>query len=452
MKKYLFITAIICCLLPVGESTAQVKTNKLMTDRDLIEQTQQLINELGYKANRGFLTTPEYVEAFSDITRKLDWQNRSPKLAEAYRRVRAAGTVDEGALYQKRLLDILDNAVKTANRLIENAYKLKGNEAVQPAQTAIIICKSVLTFDPKNELTLNYLKEAEKAVDATAHAAPFFASEFARQSAGKILFSKNPVNPATATAKDFTTAFTSTDAIYAVAFLKNPLKDLQPANADILTDLNIDNQVAILQSLPKPSGLYNGPPPPDKSQANHTFLPLEILPDLVHLKQSRDPHAAAAYAAQINRLTPRKHIFKVSMGTEKTFLAEGSFSMDASAGTANIKLLMAEAEKRVLAANKAKAVFPKPVMHNPDVEAQIIKTKKALKVSIVSSGWEIDRDDNGAILGRYLTIYYLYKAKDGECYYNYGDFQQNYLGNGKYEQTVFQNSIGLNDEIIDCNK
>lgn len=416
-------------------------------DDEWMTRTRDLISRLSNSSGKDWCT----------LAKELDWRNRSKKY-QAVHKSQAASGIGAGNIQgeidqdKKRISESLDRRGRDVNDLIEKAYKAKGEEARTLAQEAVEICNAMLLFYDEGKAhkdVLAYLKEAEKIAGTSAQkVAGAYKSDVSKQYAGKIVFSKKPINPLNPDPQAFTTTFKTGDNIYAVAFLKGTVADYEKPDDNFSFAIQIDGERAILQAAPGQEHLYNGLPLSDKSKANDTYVVLDLLPDLANLKKARDPNAVASIISQIERLSARTHKIHFNFATTKTFLAEGDLEIDCSPGVDKYKAIYEEARKAVT----GKVSFPAPQMRDANAEAQIKKMHGATKVSIADTEWNIYRADNGAIAGRSLTAYFAYKGKDGNCYVNYGVFTQQYLGKGKYSSVVNQDSYGLTNERIDCSK
>jgi hypothetical protein len=391
------------------------------------------------------------------LAKELDWRHRSKKYQAVHKSQAASGIsasniqseIDQD---RRRISESLDRRGRDVNNLIEKAYKAKGEEAQSLAQEAVEICNALLLFydeGKENKDVLAFLKEAEKLAGASAQkVSAAYKSEAAKENAGKIVFSTKPIDPLNPDPQAFTTLFKTGENLYAVAFLKGTVADYEAPKGAFTVGITIDGRLTVLQSAPGQANLYSGLPPSSQSQMNDTFVLLDILPDLTNLKRARDPNAVASYISQIERLSPRTHKVHFAFGTEAKVLAEGDLQIDCSPGVGQYKSIYSEALKVIA----SKTTFPAPAMHDANGEAGIRKLHNALRVSITSSEWEVYRANNGAIAGRAVTAYYIYKGRDGNCYVNYGLFTQQYLGGGRYSSEVGEDGVGILNERIDCGK
>lgn len=427
--------------------TKSGKDNASGNDDEWMQRTRDLISRLSNSSGKNWCT----------LAKELDWRNRSKKY-QAVHAAQAASGISAGNIQQEvdqdkqRISESMDRRGRDINELIEKASKAKGEEARTLAQEAVDMCSAMLLFydeGKENKDVLAYLKEAEKIAGVSAKkTAGAYKSEAAKEYAGKIVFSKKPIDPLNPDPQAFTTSFKTGDNIYAVAFLKGTVADYEKPDDNFSVEITIDGQMTILQSAPGQQNLYNGLSPSSKSQTNDTYVALDILPDMANLKKARDPKAVASYISQIERLSPRTHKIRFNFGTSAKLLAEGNLELDCSPGVDQYKSIYGEALKSIA----SKTTFPAPGMRDAVGEAGIKKLHNALKVSITSSEWEVYRTNSGAIAGRAVTAYYIYKGKDGNCYVNYGTFTQQYLGGGKYSSVVGEDGVGILNERIDCGK
>jgi|GEM_PF-2876444 len=106
---------------------------------------------------------------------------------------------------------------------------------------------------------------------------------------------------------------------------------------------------------------------------------------------------------------------------------------------------------------RSKSVFPaKPgSMHNSSniaiVKSRFPKEKgTALKYTITSNSWYVDKNDLGIPIKKNLTFQVIAKDKNGKCHVINGFISKNYEGNGKYGSVYINKQSWVFDKLIFC--
>jgi hypothetical protein len=410
-------------------------------DREFQIITDDLISQL---SNR-------YGLNYCQLAKQMDWSNRGPR----YGRIIAAKD-KSGEYYDKgqveitlrRLNDGITNNMLLANRDLEAAYKATGAEAAEKAAAIVATLECVLLFDldRKNSKARELLEEARALLASTSKKIDSaFKSPVGKQYAGKIVFSKAPIDPLRPNPKAFTTSFRTGDPIYAVAFFAGTVKEHLAAGESLTAGGTVDGGPLVMRIT---HGLvYRGLPDARPAQHDDTYWVLDLVPEANRLKSAMDPMGVVGYINYFDTLSPRHHKVSLAFGSESKNLASGEFDLDCAPGTAAYKPI---AEK-ALSAVVATIAFPKAIKRDPKVESQIKKLHNATKVAIVDSDWTIERTRIGAITRRYVSAYYGYRGKDGNCYMGNGTFTQAYAGGGRYSKQVEEDS--MNDSVpIMCDR
>jgi len=150
---------------------------------------------------------------------------------------------------------------------------------------------------------------------------------------------------------------------------------------------------------------------------------------------------------KLDLLTPGKHTLKIEYqpyfnwgnGTDITFkpVAQGE-----------IEMLIKD---KKIDLNDPDVCLPIAQMNDKALEGKIIKAFKEKgfkaepkKVRIVSKKWNIKRNEYGVILRRYVEAYIGY-TKNGKCYYDTYNFNQDYDGSA-YQDEIYLMGEGIGTE------
>lgn len=188
------------------------------------------------------------------------------------------------------------------------------------------------------------------------------------------------------------------------------------------------------------------------------YIVFQVIP--TPTENEMDEDGASFIGQQMSKMLENyEHELMVTLtGKEGTGsgIISGNFFYDASEGTEQLKNMNEEIEKAQLARKR----LPTPVFRDADLEASMIQQielfahakgwdNKWVK-AIIASDWTILKDDMGNIKGRYIEAYCVYK-NDKECgYINFG-FIKDYLGDGRYNDSIRQHDIGERGAVT-CDK
>lgn len=150
---------------------------------------------------------------------------------------------------------------------------------------------------------------------------------------------------------------------------------------------------------------------------------------------------------KIELLTPGKHKLKIEY---VPFFMTGKGDDLKFKPVAEGEIEMIVKDKKI-DLNDPDVCLPTAQMSDKPLEAKILKAFKAKgfkaepkKVRIVSKKWNIKRNEFGVILRRYVEAYIGY-TKNGKCYYDTYNFNQDYDGTG-YQDEVYLMGEGIGTE------
>jgi hypothetical protein len=355
--------------------------------------------------------------------------------------------------YNQYVSDLL---VKEINSAIEKAYseKAKGADrmgsAIENAEIALLLCRSVLSVFPDNPQALKLIKDAQSIVEKVGAELDkkIYTSPLHKQNAGKILFSKSPIEVKKENPGSITNNFNANDNIYAITYFKGTEAELSGgagySKNGMITIFIDDNE----------KGTYEFTP--TKEIEGSTCQELEIIPDLTTSKQ---PDGPVVYSKMLGEASPRNHTIKfrysVVFSNYRYDLAEGSFDIDLSQGQERFLDL----SSKYVTAKIKNARMPKSVKSDPNLEKSMLaatqsmleelgKTGKAIRAVITTKDWVIIRNEiTGIITHRTIEGAVAVTTTDGPCRYYIMRFAQDY--NGKtYGKTRWDSHDDGTD--IDC--
>lgn len=147
--------------------------------------------------------------------------------------------------------------------------------------------------------------------------------------------------------------------------------------------------------------------------------------------------------------------YKKSEITDIEFI-KGEFQFDASAGMESYTAF----SKGIANAELANKRLPTAAFRDAEIERQMMQQIEFyahnkqwdvdLKRVIITSNWQVLRDDYGNVLGNYIEGVVLYSHDEGCTYMNFG-FLQEHLGGGNFSDTLRQYDIG-NRGDVSCDK
>jgi hypothetical protein len=150
---------------------------------------------------------------------------------------------------------------------------------------------------------------------------------------------------------------------------------------------------------------------------------------------------------RIELLTPGKHMLKIEYVPYFNFgtATDVEFKPVASG---EIEMIV---KNQKIDLNDPEVCLPTAQMTDKALDAKILKAFKAKgfkaeakKVRITSKKWNIQRNEFGIILRRYVEAYIGY-TKNGKCYYDVYNFNQDYDGNA-YQSEVYLMGEGIGTE------
>mgnify|MGYP000125419166 CR=1 FL=1 len=285
--------------------------------------------------------------------------------------------------------------------------------------------------------------DAEKAMSSITNAmGSIYTSDFHKQNAGKIIFSKNPIILKQENASTSVDKFTLKDHIYGMVYLKGRIKELTDgggdlSNTDYYISVSIDGNKQPIGTQLNWSSLdvmRNDAAP--KDIVNQTAISFEILPDP---KIAGDCDAASALAKFFAGSSPREHevIFYIEALNSSTMytLAEGKCQIDFSQGQEDMDKMVEVYHKIAM-----KHTFPpNPLMRDAGIENEMMSAARSAfsgkgtpaKAVITDHGWGIVRHQiSGIILRRRISGVVSIKGLNGQCKLYPLTFDQDYSGGG----------------------
>ena len=327
------------------------------------------------------------------------------------------------------------------NKNIEEAYaqKAKGKsnlgKAVEAAEAALFLCDGLLLFEPNNSSIQQLRKDATTIVNETgsAFSSAVFTSEFHKEHAGKIVFSKGKLVVKQESPSSVATDFSANDYIYGMVYLKGTFTEVTKGDWNVQLKIDVDGN----QKVDRTFSI-------SKEDRERTYLNIEIAPD----PAIAETQGAEIYTKALGEISPRRHKIKVKLNGGYTTLAEGEFDLDASGGVERFSKISDQLRSKRL----AKVRMPEAAMKNAQLEKEMVaasdhENDKPLRAVITASEWTIHRHPiSGAI--EYRTINTALATKrltDGTCRIFYLSFKQMYQG-GSYGKTQ-PHGVGDSEEI-----
>lgn len=361
------------------------------------------------------------------------------KLASGYK---AQDVLD----YGKKFENAFESAMQpTINRWIDEAYKEKQyNEknAIGKVKNAKELAEVCTWIMPDNTTASSLYADAKKAFDDLAgkYYATLYTSNFHKDNAGKVLFSKTPIIIGKEDPNQFTDQFTANDNIYAIAYLNARIGDL---GNEACYEININGNNSYIN-------FKHNEEDKDKS-----YYIIEIIPDPAVAVHGLD---AREFGKLLANLSPRTHNFQLTFTAGySNKQATGAAKLDwAGVDAAKIKANAEAAEKNARdnwARNlKLPEVFSRTTTKfaDPDLTDAKIKSmymtanKEVVSIekmiitepySNYTEDWVINKNSAGIPTDKTTTryTYIVYKGKDGWCYFTEAVFfRRDYKGGGKY--------------------
>lgn len=178
------------------------------------------------------------------------------------------------------------------------------------------------------------------------------------------------------------------------------------------------------------------------------FSPQEINSDLSQRATLNDSEGNLSFGTvlykdlktKINLLTPGKHKLKIEY--LPLFYRGAGDDIDFSPiASGEIEMIIKDKKMDL---NDPDVCMPTAKMSDKNIEAKIVKAfkEKGLKaepkkVRITSNKWNISRNEYGIITHRYVEAYVGY-SKNGKCYYDVYNFNQDYDGSNYQDEIHFR--------------
>ncbi len=357
--------------------------------------------------------------------------------------------------FESKFTEYFEQTLKpVVSEMMEKAFSLKTSnelEAIKYAEEARALSEAAVITLPSYSAAVKLHEETGVTLEKVAGAAfaKIYTSDFHKQNAGRIVFFKSAPTIKTEKATDVSKTFAAGQFIYAMAYLKGSFKTLTKATNDI-------NVMATVYVDGSEKGTYESRMDWAAVKEDKSFLFMEILPDPATNKQA----GCEKFAGFLAGVSPTSHDVKIVLSAQPiggsffTDVAEGAFSLDASAGTEKIGAYQAAYRSKNLAnvvmpaAKLTDAVLSKSMM---DALATDASWGTPLRAVITGSEWTIVYDSwTKKILYRTLPAAVALKRKDGTCKYFNLTFKQVYNGStyGKTEYHAVGSSHDLACENV----
>ncbi len=315
-------------------------------------------------------------------------------------------------------------------------------------------CELLLKFAPNNPRASAWKNQVEKEINRIGGSIKYL-SNLHKKYLGKMLFSSKMVSIGRETEADFRTTFKSDDYIFATIYLPSKLRDL--TDAYVINDMEIKVNGMMIDEGSRTAVCVTS-----AMQEKH-YLQVALVPDSAwktkfkSIYTEHNMHTHESIARAFVDAGPyseiRVDVRVIFRGTKSD--VKGSFILDQSSGTDNIKsVLSAEENNRLANAN-----LPKAGMQNKDIEAQALAIMRKKnndgsgkiykKATIVSEDWDYDKSWAGVTVSRSITMALTSKEYDGKCMYQLFTFFQQGKGNGSFSSILRYGATGLN-AYIDC--
>jgi len=283
------------------------------------------------------------------------------------------------------------------------------------------------------------------------------------QGAGRLVFSKQPIDPANPS--NLSTSFATGDHIYAALILNKSMRDFvadqyvrdsskgysvtRPGFAvDFQLDGSpmFDGNTKFVFQLEQKEGAMEAVPAdnflifdisPDPANAktysyDKMFFPLLTA---VGRKNNKAKAGAQFYSFHIGKLSSGEHTVSLTFMGKDTI--EGEFTISGS----NYAFYKDVADKMdsVAAAN---ATLPKAEWSNAAVTGSVARayrkvgSESVMRTVLISPSWFIQKNNLGIIIHRGLFAVIATKTAGGECYMQKEYFKQLYRGGGRYGATM----------------
>lgn len=338
--------------------------------------------------------------------------------------------------FQEQQSNWLAEAISTT---IDFAYQRAEHnkpEARRYARIALSLTEACLSILPNDRTTQSLKQSAQKAV---ATYAPNYPSDLHGQNAGKLLFSSQLMVHNKESQGQLKTSFKAGEPIYAMAYLDGNIKDFTYAGPGLVLEVYVDGNY-------KTDHRFSA----SKLSPEQMFVDIEILPD-----PSKTRHEGPeSYAKGLMSISPRKHQIEIRLVAGLSgVIGVGKFELDASAGTAPIRVL----HEKYQAFNAANVCLQASNRNDPALEKNMVAAFKAtgweqkpVKATIFDANWRIVKHSvTGRILYRAIRGELTAQSPKGYCLLYFMDYMQEYKGNGSYSSTVkVRQSLG--SKRMDC--
>lgn len=349
-----------------------------------------------------------------------------PSLAAARNNSNMGTYISHIDTFNKKLEDTIKGPYSAAIKsLVARANK---DKSYDDANAAKLFVDGVLLLDPNNAAVAKFKPVTDKTL---ASIGGNLGAE-GIQNAGKMLFFKSPGGAGPAD------KFTGDDTIYAIAYLKGPVKTITKGNS-VRGFLIVDGEHKVSREF----GL-------DKSKDKDVKIEIEIAPDPATAKQM----GGKEYMKGLSELAEGfayKVQFKYTNYADE-IMADGTFDLDLTGGKGTFGQRVEQFEKAAL----AKVTMAKPKWKNPALEADIMATFKKeaagkgetpIKVVLVDPAWQVYRNPiSGAIEYRTVGADVAVLTDDGKYHIYELTYEQIFDGSS-YGPTQYR-SIGGNYEIL----
>ncbi|MFA6571348.1 MAG: hypothetical protein WCT77_08935 [Bacteroidota bacterium] len=297
---------------------------------------------------------------------------------------------------------------KTQNRLVD---------ATTFAETALKMCDRLFSVLSNNNELVNLIKETENhdnKID-TSLSSDVYTSDYHKQNAEKIVFSKQPITIKNEKSSAITSDFNCNDLIYAMIYIKDTFKNITYDNSYAITQsINVDGKnvaECIFIMLPE--------------KIEQTYLTSEIVVS----REKAQTKGVKKYVKGLSQISPRPHKVEVSLRVNNKVIASGEFNFDCSDGTEPLEKMSNDFENSEFKS----IVMPKAAKKDAKLEKEMLDAlsdwkEKPLKAVITDDDWTIHRSVLGIIEYRTIGAGVAVKKPDGQCRLFWLSFKQDYNG------------------------
>ncbi|MDQ1267144.1 MAG: hypothetical protein QG635_2298 [Bacteroidota bacterium] len=263
-------------------------------------------------------------------------------------------------------------------------------------------------------------------------------SDFHKQNAGKIIFSKTPIELGKENESGLSDTFSSNDYIWGIIYLNDSFKNL--------TQSNVNEVIQYIVVDGKETARYTFRMLPEKIE--QTYLKTEIIVPPTQAKTK----GVKTYVRGLSGISPEKHNVTVLMRIHNDTVARGEFTLDCSGGVETIKMINEDFETKAMKS----LMLPNPLMRDVILETDILNSitdipGKALKVVITDKGWTLIKNLSGEPAFRTInTVIAFRKPEANYCSMVFISFRQDYDGKeyGKTQKYAVGNSYDIPCENV----